>query len=259
MLILGSSYLLVKSRYLTGWMALHQSRISMKSLVWLAISVAFLVLFFLVPNSILMTERLIMLFYLFLIIWLGSLRYPKLLRLGVPVVVLFVHSFFIISHFRSFYQLSKDVDQIVQASEKIKPNSLVLTFNYSDNWLHSHISGYLGAGKNQVAILENYEAALKWFPVQWRTDVYQTNRLITWGADNKKIATDFYVNQKDPECFSILRTNGEAERIPYVFVMGDVEQKNDSLTLEIKQILNHSYIEVGNENFFRLFELKTRN
>lgn len=258
-LILGNLYLYVKGRYRTSESGLMQGHVSKKSMIWLAFSVVFLVLFFLVPNSILMTERLIVLFYLFFIIWLGSLKYPKVLRWSTLVVVIVVHSFFIVSHFRSLYQLSKDVDQVVQASEKIKPNSMVLTFNYSDNWLHSHISGYLGAGKNQVAVLENYEAALKWFPVQWRTDVYQTNRLITWGADNKIIATDFYVNQEDPECFSLLRTNGKPERIPYVFVMGDSAKMNDSVAVEINEILNHSYIQIGNHSFFRLYELKTLN
>ena len=110
-----------------------------------------------------------------------------------------------------------------------------------------------------MAVLENYEAALKWFPVQWRTDVFQTNRLIAWGVDNKQIALDFYVNREDPGYFSLLRTNGEPERIPYVFVMGEFEQKNDSLTLGIKQILDQSYAEVRHDKFFRLFELKGRN
>ncbi|MFO7371347.1 MAG: hypothetical protein R6X09_13875 [Bacteroidales bacterium] len=258
-LMLGSLYLFLKNRYRKGKNELRPGSVSKQSLVWLAFSVVFLVLFFLVPNSILMTERLIVLFYLFFVIWLGSLKYPKPIRMCAVVVVLFVHGFFINIHFRSFYHLSKDVDQIVQASEKISPNSMVLTLNYSDNWLHSHISGYLGAGKNQVAVLENYEAALKWFPVQWRTDVYQTNRLIAWGVDNKQIALDFYVNDPAPGCFSLLKTNGEPHRIPYVFVMGDFDLKNDSLTLGIKQILDQSYAEVGNDNFFRLFELKNRN
>ncbi len=257
-LILGSLYLFIKSRYRNGRHELHQYSVSKQSLVWLLISVVFLILFFRVPNSILLTERLIVLFYLFFIIWLGSLNYTKLLRLSALVVVLFVHGFFIRSHFQSLYHLSNDVDQVIQASEKIRPNSMVLTLNYSDNWLHSHISGYLGAGKNQVAVLENYEAALKWFPVQWRTDVYQTNRLIAWGVDNKQIALDFYVNREDPEYFSVLRTNGEPERIPYVFVMGNFEQRNDSLALGIRQILDQSYVEAGHDKFFRLFELKGR-
>jgi hypothetical protein len=258
-MILSSLYLFLKSRYRKGKNESRRSSVSKQSLVWFAFSVVFLVLFFLVPNSILMTERLILLFYLFFVIWLGSLKYPRSVKHFTLVVVLFVHGFFINSHFRSLYQLSKDVDQIVQAAEKIRPNSMVLTLNYSDNWLHSHISGYLGAGKNQVAVLENYEAALKWFPVQWRTDVYQTNRLIAWGVENKQIALDYYVNKTAPGCFSLLRTNGEPYRIPYVFVMGDFEHKNDSLNLEIKQILDHSYVEIFDQGFFRLFELRTRN
>lgn len=258
-LILGSLYMFYKSQTTTGSDELQHSRISKISLVWLSLSALFLMLFFVVPNSILLTERLIVLFYLTFIIWLGSLKYPKLLRWSALVVVFFVHGFFIVSHYRSMYHLSKDVDQIVQAAEKIRPNSMVLPLNYSDNWLHSHISGYLGAGKSQVAVLENYEAALKWFPVQWRTDVYQTNRLIAWGADNKQIALDLYVNDAAPGCFSLLKTSGEPVKIPYVFVMGDIEQKSDSLTLGIKQILGQSYAEVGHDNYFRLFELKNRN
>jgi hypothetical protein len=217
----------------------------------------FLVLFLIMPNSILMTERLIVLFYLFFIIWLASLKYPGIIKVLCLLVVVLVHSFYIYRHYHVMHDLTKDADRIVAASKKIEPGSMVLTLNYSDNWLHSHITGYLGSNGN-IAVLENYEAALKWFPVQWKTRKYEIEKLIAWGVDNKRIAGDLYVNREDSTCFSLKRTDGQIKRIPYVFVLGNMEDKSDAGNLRIKNIIKKSYSEIHTDNTGRLFELKSR-
>jgi len=254
-MILGNIYLLIKSSC-----SIKDGQLFVKlplklSVIWFVISAIFLVLFLVMPNSILMSERLIVLFYLFFIIWLASLKFPGIIKAISLIVVIFVHNFFIHRHFEAIRLLSKDAAKIVQVSEQIKPNSMVLTFNYSDNWLHSHITGYLGSNR-AIAVLENYEAALKWFPIQWKNDVYDIDRLIIWGVDNKQIAGDFYINEADSSLFSLKRINGQLKEIPYVFVMGDFENRNDSLTLKIKQVLKLSYQEIQTNNLCKLFELK---
>lgn len=255
LMILGNIYLLIKSSC-----SIKDGQLFVKlplklSVIWFVISAIFLGLFLVVPNSILMSERLIVLFYLFFIIWLASLKFPRIIKAISLIVVVLLHNFFIHRHFEAIRRLSKDAAKIVQVSEHIKPNSMVLTFNYSDNWLHSHITGYLGSNR-AIAVIENYEAALKWFPIQWKNDVYDIDRLIVWGVDNKQIAGDFYINEADSSLFSLKRINGQLKEIPYVFVMGDFENRNDSLTLKIKQVLKLSYQEIQTNNLCKLFELK---
>jgi hypothetical protein len=257
-MILSNIYLLVKESCKVEHGHLLLKRPVKLSYIWFFISAGFLALFLIMPNAILMSERLIVLFYLFFIIWLASLKYTPVIRAICLLVVIMIDVFFISVHFDKIQKLSKDAGKIVQAGEMIKPNSMVLTLNYSDNWLHSHITGYLGSNNN-IAILENYEAALTWFPVQWKQNEYQIDRLIAWGVDNKKIAYDLYVNKEDSVCFSLKKSDGQIKRIPYVFVLGNMDEKKDNQTLTLKSILNSSYDEIQTTDLSKLYELKNKN
>lgn len=255
LLILSNVYMLVKNTCSFKGGQLHFQLPLHLSILWSSIGMVFLTLFLIIPNSILMSERLILLFFVFFIIWLASLKYPSIVKVVFLVAVIFLHNFFVHRHFEAMIRLSKDAEKIEQAAGKIKPNSIVLTFNYSENWLHSHITGYLGSDR-AIAVLENYEAALRWFPLQWNTTEYQTDRLIAWGVDNKQIANDYYINKEDTTCFSLIRTNGNLHKIPYVFVLNKAGNMNEIMALKIKDVLAYSYIEIYTTDLCSLYELK---
>lgn len=250
-LILSSIYMLIKNK-----VSCREGQLSIKipsknSSLWFAVWFVFLFLFLILPNSILLTERLILLFYLFFIIWLASLQYPKILNIFSLAVIILLHVSFTIKHFEPMRDLSKDAEKIVSVSKKIKEDSIVLTFNYSNNWLHSHISGYLGSNK-PIAILENYEAALKWFPVLWNMKVYQIDKLNGPGVDNKVIASEYYVNESDTTCFSIKYTNNRIKPIPYVLILGKLIDANNV----VKSILQNHYNIIENNGFCTLYRIK---
>ena len=151
--------------------------------------------------------------------------------------------------------LSREVKAIEEVTNKIKPDNLVLSLNYSPNWLHSHISGYI-AGNKPLVILENYEAQLNWFPVKWNLDFYQISPLKEYGIENKNIAMNFYVNKEDLTCFSLKKWSGEIKPVKYVFLIGKNRGNNDEIAYKIKLMLKNNYFIVGSNSLCRLYELK---
>src|SRR5205085_9970610 len=103
------------------------------------------------------------------------------------------------------------------ASELIPPNSVVLPLDYSGNWKTLHFSNYMGTDRPLV-ILENYECNQNYFPVQW---------------NEKKIPAIMLGNTPLTEtCIQYVRSNPENPRlkIDFVFVLGNLENKDDSCT-----------------------------
>lgn len=141
------------------------------STIWLLASVFFLVLFFVLPNAILLSERLILLFYLFIVVWICSLSVQKGVQLLAVLIIFLVHFFFVSFHFKAIRELSVEAEKIEYLSTKMEEDKLSLTLNYSNDWLHSHISGYLGSNR-AIPVIENYEAGLGWFPIEWSTQTY---------------------------------------------------------------------------------------
>jgi hypothetical protein len=257
LLILCNIYIYIKNTF-----KVENDQITFKipfrlsSILWFSSWFLFLFLFLILPNSILITERLILLVYLFFIVWLACLKYPKFITYVSLITVLYLQIRFVDMHLQPMHQISRDVEKMMTVTKNIKQNCLVLTFNYSDNWLHSHITGYLGSN-NAIPVLENYEAQLKWFPVQWNRKIYKIDKLDNWGVDNRKLANDFYINSPDSNCFSLKYTNNQIKEIPYVFVIGKPNRIDDPLSSRARKIFKENYEMIDTNSFCSLYKLKT--
>lgn len=223
--------------------------------LWLVVSFVFLCFFLILPNAILLTDRLIVIFYLFLILWIASLKHHKFPHFLTILIIVIVHIGFVYKHFNAMRQLSSDAEKMEQIAQKIEENCLTLTLNYSDNWLHQHISGYLGSNK-AIPVLENYEAGLKWFPVQWKTNKYQIEKLNQWGLTNKDFACNFYINRQDSTCFSLFTKGNKICPILYVVCIKNDEKKSDSCTLKIRNVINNYYLKIYANDLCTLYKLK---
>ncbi|HRZ42843.1 MAG TPA: hypothetical protein P5228_09105 [Bacteroidales bacterium] len=223
--------------------------------LWMLVWMAFLLLFLVLPNSILLTERLIYLFYLFFILWLASLKVPRSIALAGVVVVMLVHGILTGLYLKTVPPLSENATALEKAGKKIENNSLVLTLNYSDHWMFRHISGYLGIS-DPVAMLNNYEADLVWFPVQWNPKIYQTRTMHNWGIRNLNTAQEFFLNASDTTCFSIPAIGGNLVPIRYVLVIDGARGKDNISHQKAAQMLEEHYAKVDSESFFDLYRLK---
>ena len=196
--------------------------------IWLALAAFLLVLLFVVPNSAsagMMSDRFALLFYLFWVVWMAVQPFPRWLAQAATAVVLILN--FALTY--RYIRVAKDQNQLavrcVAAAEHIRPGSIVLPFNYSDNWLAPHFSNYLGIEKPMV-ILENYEADTGWFPLLWRqgrpSPVFEVDTACRPSRD---------------------QAAGSPVAVDYVFVLGRMNAA-DSCQFQVKRVLDRDFLPV---------------
>lgn len=74
-------------------------------------------------------------------------------------------------HSPNLFKLNANAKTINETANHISDNPTVLPVNLSDNGLQPHFSNYLDIDKPMI-ILENYEANVPWFLLQWITSHY---------------------------------------------------------------------------------------
>ncbi len=180
------------------------------SLIWFSFFAAFTILFLVVPNANILPERLIIIVFLFLCFWLATQTYPSWVHKSAIFIILVIHVAFSFYHSRSMRGTSRQIELMKEVSQHIEPGSLLLPFNYAyeGNWLHMHSPGYFGSGK-PIAVIENYEGQLKWFPINWELEgKYELAPINVWAADNKKMIDHFYSYAQNPDVFSLPQKDG---------------------------------------------------
>lgn len=138
---------------------------------WLAVAIFMLLLYFLLPDSDsragFVSVRVCLLFYLFLILWLGTVKMNRWFTAVLVIGSLYVNFSLNSGYATAIGHLSEVAVDCHDAGRHVTPNSVVLPLNHSDNWLQGHFSNYAGADVPMV-ILENYEATTGYFPLMWR-------------------------------------------------------------------------------------------
>lgn len=235
----------------------QQMPITLFKIVMALVTIVFLVLFFVMPNAILLTERLILIFYFLYILILAIPHYPKWAHLLVIAVIIHVHYQNSRHHRRTMAELSHGAVLIQDNANYMEEGSTVLTVNYIENWLFVHVRGYLGSSKPLI-VVQNYEASLNWFPLRW-SNKFNLERLDNWGSDTNSGIMEYYVHQADTTVFSLKRNDETLMPIDYFVVFEDstvVPSKLDSRDHSIKRILDSSYQMVHQNHLSKLYKLR---
>ncbi len=148
--------------------------------------ISFLLIYFL-PDSMasggILSVRIVQLFYLFWCIWVITLRIPAKVQAYFAVVTVLFSVIILKSHLSTWKNLSAEAKNYVAAAKVIPAGSIVMPLNYSPNWLHANMCGYIGA-LQKVAVLDNYEATSKHFPVLWKTNMFPESVLGNYCSSN---------------------------------------------------------------------------
>ncbi|MBK7093865.1 MAG: hypothetical protein IPH57_01890 [Saprospiraceae bacterium] len=230
------------------------------SLIWFLFFFIFTILFLIVPNANVLPDRLIILVFIFLAFWLSCLAYPKWLHKIAFLVIVLIHCTFSFWYIDAMKDTSKQVKLIKEVVPFIEKGSLVLPFNFATdfNWLHMHSPGYLGSDK-PVAVIENYEGQLKWFPVSWNLESkYNLSPLNVWAADNKKMIGHYYSNPLKQEVFSLPQKDGKIKIIPYIVIIGKMQIESDPDFQKIKSILDSSYKLIFKNDLCLLYKINLK-
>ncbi len=177
--------------------------------------------------------RFLLFFFLFALSWIACRLKKEWMGMALAAILLMVSVRMLWFHYHEMNRLSEDVSIYTKAGEHLQSGEVVLPLNYSDNWLHSNISCYLGAERHAV-LLDNYEASKPHFPLQWKRgkDPYETV-----GRFSASI----------PPCFStqaLLKTELSIDAV----VCWRSNEPADSCSREIRQWLEQEYKAVGKES-----------
>lgn len=207
---------------------------------WLLAAGIMLYLLFTMPDTNAMASiislRFGLLFFVFLIIWIASVNYPKWFILVCSALIL-------VAHFKRVRFLEETIEKhskiavnCNKASEYIEPNSIVLPLNLTNYWFVSHFSNYLGIDKPMI-ILENYEATMNYFPLFW---------------DKPRIPNIQVGGVSIPEnpLYSSAPTNLEnaKKEVDCIFILGSWDSTNEVHVQTLQTISSHFIQKYRNEN-----------
>jgi hypothetical protein len=219
--------------------------------LWLLITGIMLLLLFVMPDengmASIISMRFGLLFFLFLVIWISSMKQVKWFVFVCSALILIVH-FKRVHYLDSIVEIHNKVAINCNKAERfIKPNSVVAPINLTNNWFVAHFSNYLGIDKPMV-ILENYEASMDYFPLRWKTE-----NLPNFEIGGESIATD--------SLFSSVPTNlkNEKKEVDYIFVLGEWDSLNADHNNTLRMISGSFVQTYKNENCTLYRRKKLRN
>ncbi len=219
-----------------------------RNFTWLISASIVLCLYFILPDWMVsggfISIRFALFFYLLVVIGLAcSVKTVK--QLVISVCIVLVTSLCSLAyHFQQTKKLSAEVEELLLAETRIEKGKILLPLNYSDNWLESDFSNYLGAHKF-IIVLDNYEATKPHFPLKWKAGQNPYKLLGNIGEMNPCIDIEKY-------------EKSTGNKIDYVSRWFYNDTKKDSCTLNAsKQIESKFDLIFTSPNYkFQLFKRK---
>ena len=196
----------------------------------LLLSAVVLCLYYVVPYNSgagVMSDRLVVIFFMTLILWLALQELPKWPRIAATGAVLILNFTLMAVHFPPFSNGSRLAGEFEQASGYIREESVVLPVNWSSTWILGHVSGYLGS-KKPVVLLDNYEALTAWFPLTWKPKHFPK---VTFG-DRSVIANTWWYGREG---------TGPVCAIDHVVLYGQTSRLKEPEQAELRQVLDSQY------------------
>lgn len=201
---------------------------------WLILSIIMTIFYFVLPDDIfsggILAIRFCLFAYLFLFLWLAAYSPAKILLVGAALSVL-ASVLLLNLRFSSLKNLSEEAEDLASCSDKIRPGSILMTLNYSDNWMLDNICGYLGGNKD-IMLLDNYEANQVHFPLMWRQG---RNPEFILGNASKS-------NRPCVDIEKFKKISGV--NIEYILVMKRPQELNDSCSLSVDAQMKFTYKEI---------------
>jgi hypothetical protein len=170
-----------------GWLVFPSVRSRSTFFTWLAVSGLTGLLVFLMPDYLgdagLISSRLMWFFFIFLIITLALVDFPRIIRSISLVGALFLTGWSINHNYNQIKSASDLANEVVEVSQSIEPGSTLLAVVQNCNPQFIRVGHYAGL-QNDILLLRNYEAELSYFPLIWNYDQLPKFRLGEMGPSN---------------------------------------------------------------------------
>jgi hypothetical protein len=190
-----------------------------------------------------MSERFLLMLYIYLIAVLAAISLRSMAGSIVMILFLALHFYILCwQHFSVIRYLDRDAVTVFEAGEQIRENSVVLPVDLSDNWLHKHFSSYLGLKKPTI-ILDNYEASMGWFPLKWKRE----------DMPYLMLGEKTSLNTIEWEMSNNI---GKQKKIDYICTTGNIEKLKDPEWEELREVIEKGFrlSYVSDDAFVHIFE-----
>lgn len=167
-------------------------------------------------------------FFIFSLIYIGARPVRTKIVTVFIVIFMLLHIGLTFKHLNGAIKgMNRNAISISETDKHIKMNSIVLPVNFSDNFIENHFSNYIGINKPLI-ILENYEASVGWFPINWKLDKMPNILLsdkrsisgITWPSNPKSLTS---------------------KQIDYVLLYGNLDKINSPQWKELMDLLSTDF------------------
>lgn len=245
-LVLGGIYYRIKNRKTTDPSSGERGLLRLTD-SWLLLTAIMVLLLFQMPDingmASIISMRFALLSFVFLLIWIASLR-PAKWFVFVCSALLLIVQFKRVRHFDVTVKIHSEIAvKCNQAGKFIEPGSVVGTVNLTNNWFLQHFSNYLGIDKPLV-ILENYEATMDYFPLMWNLE----------NAPNMQVGGESVLTNP---LFSSVPTNlaNKKREIDYIFVLGQWDEANP-VHVQNRQLIPKQFVQTFRNDQCILYQRK---
>lgn len=213
---------------------------------WIVVFLVVLVMLFILPNANqyagYVSFRIMLLFFMFLIVWFSTQKFSKWFKIIVIGIILFCHFSLNTYYTKIVTQKYSIVKQCIDAASHIKKYSVVLPISIYSDWAVEHYSNYLGAEK-PIVILDNYECGTGYFPVKWNYD--SIPKLLI----GNQCTTNF------PCLKTQFNTKNHSYTIDYIFLFGNEPPHNDLCYDTLIQTVTTNYKLVFESQNVKLYKI----
>lgn len=203
------------------------------------LTVVLIAMHWIIPDSLasggIMSIRIAQLIFISLLFVIICMMPSRKIQLSLAIFSLMFSLVFLRFHYKTQVVLSHDAAEYIKLAKVLKPNSIILPLNYSDNWLHSNLSNYLGAHDGLLS-LDNYEGNTGHFPLIWRDKMNPELYIGNFPASNKP-------------CVNLLsKIPNLARPIDYIVILNQPLQPSDSCSINVKNQLDNNFLKVQFES-----------
>jgi hypothetical protein len=183
---------------------------------WLIVSLAFLLIFTVTPDSSsfagFLSVRFCFLFLLFLCLFIAEYTWNNYANF-ILCAVIFFYSLKLFQSYPIIKDLSAQAAELTSAGKLIEENSIVHVVDYSDNWLKIHFNNNLGMNKT-VILDENYEAENESFPLGWKNKPtrinVENNSVVSYVTESPNYILIYEGSaEKRTHCINYVELNGK--------------------------------------------------
>lgn len=188
------------------------------------------------------TLRTLLLINIFILMTVAIVPFSGWVKLVAALALLGFHTRLLFFYHNCIKDHQANLTGCLKAGALVEEGSLVLPVNLTGNWTYGHQSNRVGT-VNKAIMLENYEANMNYFPVQWKKDGFPQPML-----KNAPVPQDFISWP--------MRNTGKPIVIDYIFVMGDINPQTGESWEIMKQNMHDDYTEIFNEGICHLYKVK---